>query len=263
MGKVRDEDIRIASEAFHRDGYATIRGAVADSILDEMQLHIDARLDALGGKEIDDLGPDRFTDRTDPFLVRIAADEGLLDIAQPFVGPDIALFSYGYILKSPNDPQPVLWHQDASYWPLVPMRGVTVYVSISSSTPDNGCLRMIPGSHTMEAQPLVRRDDIKNFLHSSIDESLVDEARAVDVLLEPGDVSIHHTNIIHGSNANMGDNWRLSFVINYISTQAHIMRQGWPAYLLRGVAVSGINEYRAFPKFVDGVHMPFRGYEAW
>ena len=256
-------DIRDTREQFEETGYAIVRGAVDASLLAEMRSHIDARLEALGGKEVDDLHPDVFTDRTDPFLVRVAADKALLDVAEAFVGPDIALFSYGYILKSPHEPQPVLWHQDASYWPLEPMRAVTAYVAISASTRANGCLRVVPGTHKMEAQPLIRRDDIKNFLNSSIDESLVDEARAIDVLLEPGDVSIHHTNIMHASDPNRGTDWRLSFVINYISTRAHITKQGRPVYRLRGESVPGINAYSDFPKFVEGRHMPFRGHENW
>ena len=63
----------------------------------------------------------------DAFWVRLIADERLLDVAQAFIGPNIALFASHYIVKPPFDGMPVLWHQDGSYWPLDPMEVVRHY----------------------------------------------------------------------------------------------------------------------------------------
>jgi ectoine hydroxylase-related dioxygenase (phytanoyl-CoA dioxygenase family) len=75
--------------------------------------------------------------------VRLVSDERLLDIAEQFVGPDIALFASHYICKPAGSGRPVLWHQDGAHWPLEPMEVVTLWLAINDSTPENGGLRVI------------------------------------------------------------------------------------------------------------------------
>ena len=144
----------------------------------------------------------------DPFWVRLVSDERLLDIAEIFVGPDIALFASHYICKPPSDGHAVLWHQDGSYWPLEPMEVVTLWLAVDDSTPENGCMRVIPRTHSLDLHEMQPRTDIPNVLKSGIDPELVDESSAVDFVLKAGDVSVHHPNIIHGSNANTSSNRR-------------------------------------------------------
>jgi hypothetical protein len=98
-----------------------------------------------------------------------------------------------------------------------------------------------------------------------MDESLVDESKAADIILAPGDVSIHHPNVIHGSNANASPKWRRGLTIRYIPTSTQIISDGqWPsAFLLRGKAVEGVNSYLPFPKYSPETSIPFRGKERW
>lgn len=162
---------------------------------------------------------------------------------------------------------PVLWHQDGSYWPLSPMEVVTLWLAVDDSLPENGCMRVIPGTHTTDLQQLHRRTEVPNVLSSEIDRSLVDESRAVDLVLRAGDVSVHHPNLIHGSNANTSSRRRCGLTIRYIPTSTRIVtRDGarWPsAFLLRGEGVPGVNDYHPHPRYVAERHMPFRGSEAW
>jgi len=163
------------------------------------------------------------------------------------------------------DGQAVLWHQDGSFWPLEPMDVVTLWLAIDDSTPENGCMRVIPGSHRQNLQGLQRRTDVENVLGSGLDPALVDESQARDVALDPGDVSIHHPNVIHDSQANNSQRWRRGLTIRYIPTTTRIISQEpWPsAFLLRGEAASGVNEYQQRPRYVEGKHMAFRGAGAW
>jgi ectoine hydroxylase-related dioxygenase (phytanoyl-CoA dioxygenase family) len=203
----------------------------------------------------------------DPFWVRLVSDAALLDIAEQFVGPDIALFASAYLSKPPRDGQPVLWHQDGGYWPLDPMEVVTLWLAVDESTPENGCMRVIPGSHKIELSPILPRTDIANALSSGMDETLVDEAKATDVVLRAGDVSIHHPNIVHGSDANLSDRRRCGLTIRYIPTTTRILtgeNERFPsAFLLRGKSVPGINQYNPWPRYDPGEHMWFRGCEAF
>lgn len=207
----------------------------------------------------------------DPFWVRLISDDRLLDIAQQFIGPDIALFASHYISKPPHDGQPVLWHQDGSYWPLEPMEVVTLWLAVDDSLPENGCMRVIPGTQHLHLHEMKDRKDVANVLNSGMDESLVDESRAVDCVLKAGGVSVHHPNLIHGSNANHSPRRRCGLTIRYIPASTRILLKGqltpegrWPsAFLLRGEAVPGVNDYNPWPKYVEGEHMPFQGCEHW
>jgi phytanoyl-CoA hydroxylase len=159
----------------------------------------------------------------------------------------------------------VLWHQDGSYWPLKPMEVVTLWLAVDRSVPENGCMRVIPGTHALPLQEMRRRTDVGNVLESEIDPALVDESQAVDLVLEPGDVSVHQPNIVHGSQANNSPLRRAGLTIRYIPTSTAIVTpEPWPyAFLVRGPAVPGVNVYQPRPTYVPGVHMPFRGCEDW
>ena len=71
-----------------------------------------------------------------------------------FVGPNIALFASHYLCKPAVRGPPVLWHQDGSYWPLEPMEVVTLWLAVDDSLPENGCMRVIPGTHSSGLQQL-------------------------------------------------------------------------------------------------------------
>lgn len=229
----------------------------------EASAHIDWLLEKNPGLRPEQLHNNLMTD--DPFWVRLVADPRLLDIAEQFVGPNIALFASHYISKPPFDGQPVLWHQDGSYWPLEPMEVVTLWLAIDDSDPENGCMRAIPRTQDLDLQKMEVRKDIESVLGSAIDDRYVDESKAVDFVLGAGGVSVHHPNVIHGSEANHSPRRRAGLTIRYIPTSTRIACEGqWPsAFLLRGEAVPGVNEYLPWPRYVEGRHMPFRGCETF
>ena len=121
-------------------------------------------------------------------------------------------------------------------------------------------MRVIPGTHGTDLQQMERRTDVPNVLNSEIDPALVDESRAVDLVLKAGDVSVHHPNIIHGSNPNTSLRPRCGLTIRYIPISTRIvLEKPWPrAFLLRSKAAPGVNDYLPRPKSIEGVHMPFR-----
>lgn len=251
-----------ARQQYARDGYMLFPEVLDAALIEEAQRHVQWLMDRHPGIRPEQLGHTLVAE--DPFWVRLIGDDRLLDIAEQFIGPNIALFASHYISKPPHDGQPVLWHQDGSYWPLEPMDVVTLWLAVDDSMPDNGCMRVIPGTHTLSLQEMRRRTDLANVLNSEIDPALVDEAAAVDCALRAGGVEVHHPNIIHGSNANHSPRRRCGLTIRYIPTSTRITAENWPcAFLLRGEAVPGVTRYVPRPRYVDGVHMAFRGCEAW
>ena len=121
----------------------------------------------------------------------------LLDLIEDLVGPDILLTNSIFRIKEPGSSTHYGWHQDAARIRVEP-RFVIAYVAISAATPDNGCLRVIPGSqHDVQPFGLVGYADRKV---ARVKE--VDEATAVDLVLEPGQVAVFDCNTVHGSGEN-------------------------------------------------------------
>lgn len=262
-----------AVEQYECDGYVVVPHVLEEALVHEASEHVAWLQRKHPDLRPEQLGHTLMTD--DPFWVRLVSDDRLLDLAEEFIGPNIALFASHYICKPPYTGQPVLWHQDGSYWPLDPMEVITFWLAIDASTPQNGCMRVIPRTHRMSLQGLRPNTAIENVLASEMDPALVDETRAVDLTLAPGDVSIHHPNIVHGSNANTSPLRRCGLTIRYIPTSTRILLdrpntgpltpegRHPSAFLLRGQAAPGVNEYNNWPRYVAGKHMPFRGCEHW
>lgn len=250
---------------FETRGYAIARHVIDADLVAEGRAHIDWLM-----KKHPDLRPEMLGNTLmsqDAFWVRLISDPRLLDLAEAFIGPNIALFASHYIAKAPYDGQPVLWHQDGSYWPLKPMEVVTLWLAFDDSTRENGCLRVLPGTQDVQLQKMQSRTEVTNVLNSAIADEFVDESSAVDVVLAAGDVSIHHPNVIHGSDANTSPRWRRGLTIRYIPTTTEILHPGpdpWPScFHLRGEIVPGINVYRPFPKYSPETSVAFRGCESW
>ena len=258
-----------AVEQFEHEGYVLFPHVLDADLIGEAGEHVDWLQQKHPDLRPEHLGHTLMTD--DPFWVRLVSDDRLLDIAQQFIGPNIALFASHYISKPPFDGQPVLWHQDGSYWPLDPMDVVTLWLAVDDSTPENGCMRVIPRTQRMDLQEMKKRMDVQNVLSSGMDDELVDESQAIDCVLPKGGVSVHHPNLIHGSKANHSPHRRCGLTIRYIPTTTRILLRGeltpegrWPsAFLLRGEAVEGINDYIPAPRYVEGKHKPFKGSENW
>jgi phytanoyl-CoA hydroxylase len=265
LSQLNTQLLQEARAHYDQEGYAIFRDVLDANLIQETSQHIDWLLERNPGLRPEQLGHTLVA--ADPFWVRLISDERLLDIAEQFIGPDIALFASHYISKPPFDGQAVLWHQDGTYWPLEPMEVVTLWLAVDDSLPENGCVRVIPRTqHTrlLKREELLERDDGTNVLRSGMDPAQIDESQAVDLILRPGDVSVHHPNVIHGSNANTSPRRRAGLTIRYIPTTTRATGdEPWPLFLLRGQARPGINQYLSFPKYVSAKHMPFRGCEAW
>ena len=249
-------------QQYDEQGYVIVRNVLDADLIGEASNHVEWLIKNNPDRRPEQLWQDLIAN--DPFWVRLVGDDRLLEVAEEFVGPNIALFASHYLSKPAGDGLPVLWHQDGSYWPLEPMEVVTLWLAGDDSTPENGCMRVIPGTQHLELQKLQERKDVKNVLNSEIDPKFVDASKAVDVVLKAGDVSVHHPNIIHGSNGNNSPKRRCGLTIRYIPTSTRITKTPWPCdFLLRGQAVPGINDYKSRPKYIPGKHLEFRGCGQW
>ena len=167
-------------------------------------------------------------------LVRLPA---ILDAVEDLLGPDLLCWSSSFFIKGKRDPGFVSWHQDSTYWGLSHPDVVTAWVALSPSLRSNGCMRVIPGTHTIDQIP--HRDTFAehNLLTRGQEiEVPVDTARAVDLELAPGEFSLHHVRLVHGSEPNTSDVRRIGYAIRYIPTYVRqVVGNRDTATLVRGV----------------------------
>ena len=142
----------------------------------------------------------------------------VLDAVESFLGPDLLCWSSSFFIKEPRHPGFVSWHQDATYWGLSSSDVTTAWIALSPATPANGGMKFIPGSHL---HPVGHRETYAadNLLsRGQAIEVEVEEREAVHVVLEPGQASLHHTLLFHGSEANTSDERRIGIAVRYIPT---------------------------------------------
>ncbi len=154
-----------------------------------------------------------------PRLYDLTLNDRVLDAVEQVLGPDILVWSAGFFLKDPNSEKFVSWHQDSTYWGLEPPDIVTAWIALTPSTPESGCMRVVPGSH-LKGQ-LAHADTFSdtNMLSRGQEVQVdVDEADAHDIVLRPGEMSLHHVRIVHGSEPNRAAHPRVGFAIRYIPT---------------------------------------------
>ncbi len=139
----------------------------------------------------------------------------ILDMVEQLIGPDIILWGSQMFAKPGGDGKAVPWHQDGQYWPLKPLATITVRVAIDGSYPDNGCLRYIPGSH--KSQRLKQHNVVKKDNYALGQElAEIDLDAAADVVLEPGQISLHDVYLVHGSAENRSTRRRADYAIRFM-----------------------------------------------
>ena len=123
----------------------------------------------------------------------------ILDAVEDLIGPDILIFSSRFWIKPGGDGSYVSWHQDSAYFGLAPNELVTVWLALTEATTENGCLRVIPGTHLGQTHTHDETPDDKNLLARSQSIQEIDDSGAVDLVLKAGQFSLHHERLVHGS----------------------------------------------------------------
>ncbi len=163
----------------------------------------------------------------------LATHPAVLDVMEALLGQDLFVHSTRVFYKHPHDPAYVSWHQDGTYSNLNSKPAPSAWIALSQSTPENGCLRVVRGSHKNGKLPHVETFAEDNLLnHGEEVTAHIDKSMVRDFVLEPGQMSIHHVNLIHGSNPNRSATSRIGFAISYIP--AGVGRSNLPVIRARG-----------------------------
>src|SRR5438874_4080856 len=177
-------------EFFNREGYLPFTQPVfSDSDFGALKNHFEDKLARLPA----DVRPEAMDvpHFTDSALFRWLFHDDVLDIVEPILGPDIALFSSHFICKPRGNGKRVPWHEDSYYWrgQMEPMQVCTVWLAIDPSVRENGCMRVIPRTHHNGYSEYEVCDAEKNVFDSEIKRTQFDESTEVYLTLEPGQCS--------------------------------------------------------------------------
>jgi ectoine hydroxylase-related dioxygenase (phytanoyl-CoA dioxygenase family) len=166
----------------------------------------------------------------------LAHHPAILDAVEDVIGPDILCWTTNFFIKEAKSPGFVSWHQDATYWGLEPDDVVTAWVALTKSDLASGCMKVIPGTQKASQIPHVDTFHKDNLLSRGQEIAVaVDEGQAVDIVLQPGEISLHHIKLVHGSAPNLSDDRRIGFALRYIPTHVRQTKVRDSAMLVRGV----------------------------
>lgn len=240
--------------AFYKEhGYLRFGRIFTRKELDALRDHVDRMIASLPpGKRPEELDVPHFEDA---WLFRYLAHPRVLDVIECFLGPDIVLWSSHFIAKPGGDGKAVPWHTDGDYWGnrLEPMEVITLWLAVDESTRENGCMRVIPGSHRWQhpGREAYRPVDTTTHVFSTELQN-VDESQAVDIELAIGECSFHDAWTVHASAPNYSSKRRCGYTMRYMP--AHVVHNDTSGrhriYLLRGEdRTGGKNVYTPAPEF--------------
>ncbi len=198
-----------------------------------------------------------------PQLFEWALDPDMLAMVEPVLGPDLALFSTHFICKPRGNGKRVPWHEDSAYWKgmLTPMEVCTVWLAIDPSTRENGCMMVIPRTHTSGYMGYSEYEDVdaaQNVFSTEIKPVLRDEAKLVYIELQPNECSLHDSRVMHASEPNHSQIRRCGWTLRFCSTAVKFNQERFAGahqvYLAAGRDIGG-NVYadlgRAYPEVME------------
>ena len=184
-----------------------------------------------------------------PFLSEMVRNSAILDAIEDLYGPNLLCWTSNFFIKEARNPAFVSWHQDATYWGLSAPDVVTAWVALTPSNMANGAMGVIPGSHRLQQLPHRDTFDKNNLLTRGQEIAVeVDESRAAYLELEPGEASLHHVLLVHGSPPNPANDRRIGFAIRYVPTSVRQLHGEDSATLVRGVDTFHHFEHEPIPE---------------
>ena len=213
MPKLLSEE---AIAKYKRDGYYFPVDVLSEGETRELRARLEAHEAATGGPISGDKRHKAHLYLT--WLNDLIRKPRILDAVEDVLGPNLFCWSTSFFIKEASDPGFVSWHQDATYWGLSSPDVMTVWVAFTPANLLNGCMKFMPGSHLGQLEHKDTFD--KNNLLSRGQEIAVkvDESKGVDAILNPGQASLHHVLLAHGSEPNKSNDRRIGFAIRYIPT---------------------------------------------
>ena len=202
---------------YKEDGYIAPIDVLTKNEAEEVKKEIEY-IEKKWPNEIEGLGRN-YVHLISPVLDKVSHNSKILDVVESIIGKDILVCGTTLFIKNPDKKGFVSFHQDAKYIGLEPHNWVTGWLAVTDSNEENGCMRMLKGSHKKDLKFHDQKFDENNLLTrgQTIENVLINET--TPVILKAGQLSLHHPTIIHGSGLNKSKERRIGFAIqSYIGT---------------------------------------------
>lgn len=201
--------------AYERDGYVFPIDVLTPEEVHQARSELEA-WEAQQGKPID------FPEKSKSYLLfdwgdRLVHHPKILDAVEDVIGPDILVYHSTLFDKAARTPAYVRWHQDSPYFYLEPHLHVTAWVALSDASVLAGCMHVLPGSHRWGVFEHDDKPEPLNMIRRGQGISgRFDHETGVPIPVGPGQMSLHHTDLVHASGGNQSDDRRLGYAISYI-----------------------------------------------
>ena len=183
-----------------------------------------------------------------PIFNKICLNNRMLDAVESIIGKNILICGTTLFIKNANEKEFVSFHQDAKYIGLEPHNWVTAWIAITDSNEKNGCMRMWPGSHKSNLRYHNQKFDQNNLLTRGQTVEDVPIEDTVPIILNAGQMSLHHPTIVHGSGINKSKDRRIGFVIqSYIGDNVEQVLGKMYVQIARGKDRYKLHEYSNIP----------------
>ena len=160
-----------------------------------------------------------------PWFNQLMRHPAILDLVRSLLGNDLMVWTTHIYPKEPGDGRFISWHQDSAHWGLDSNQVLSVWVALTDATRENGCMRMLPGSHH---NGQVKHQDTRNpnniLTRGQTIFNGIEEDRSVWIELKAGEVSVHHVDMFHASTPNQSNQRRVGVAIRYITPSARQTR---------------------------------------
>ena len=188
----------------------------------------------------------------------LAKCPAILDSAAQLIGDNIICWGSAFFAKKGIGGKATPWHQDGQYWPIEPLETCTVWIAIDKANEENGCMKVIPGSHKERKYYSHHRDDSDEIvLNQAMDLTELPHSEIRNVVLEPGMFSFHDAFMVHGADANNSGKQRGGITFRFMPASCHFNREKAQKmvkelgvvdiserelFLLRGADICGLND---------------------
>jgi len=180
----------------------------------------------------------------------LAHHPNILGAVEDILGPNLLIWRSAFFIKQAHDPHYFPWHQDSAYWSFDSEAVITAWIALTDSGVENGCVRVVNGSHRRPDLPHTIRVERNNSLvHGQSAAVEIPEEGITNIELKAGEISLHHVHLLHGSLGNHSDNLRVGLVVRYVAP--HVRRYGprQSATLLKGVDEYGHFDHEPIPRY--------------
>ena len=212
-------------EQYRREGYLF----PVDCLTSDEVNHFRGRLEAFEQEQGDSFGrlPDLVRSKSHllfTWMDELVRHPKVLDAVESIIGPNILIYHLTSWLKEPGEPSHVSWHQDGAYFGLEPAEQVTAWIALTDATPEMGCIKVIPGSHVIGQRPHSDTATPGNLLsRGQTIQHKLDYTQYVMMPLRAGQISLHHTHLVHSSEPNRTGQRRIGIGVSYIPTHCRLI----------------------------------------